>query len=72
MSIHASAPGDLEWRVSRTCDGGQCIKVARRGDFVAIGSTSDTAGPVNEFTMDEWRHFIAGVKLGDFDELPDS
>jgi predicted secreted Zn-dependent protease len=69
MSIHASAPGDLEWRVSRTCDGGQCIKVARKGELVVIGSTIQPAGPVSEFTVDEWRHFLAGAKLGDFDGI---
>jgi predicted secreted Zn-dependent protease len=69
MSTPASASRDLEWRVSRTCEGGACIKVARKGDFVAIGSTSDPARPVSEFTADEWRHFLAGVKLGDFDGI---
>jgi predicted secreted Zn-dependent protease len=69
MSTHASAPGDLDWRVSRTCDGGQCIKVARKGKFVMIGSTSNPEGPVSKFTADEWRHFLAGAKLGDFDGI---
>ncbi len=69
MSIYASAPGDLEWRVSRTCEGGACIKVARKGEFVVIGNTANLAGPVSEFTADEWRHFVAGIKLGDFDGI---
>jgi Domain of unknown function (DUF397) len=67
MPTHASAPGDLEWRVSRTCETGACIKVARRGESVLIGSTVNPAGPVSEFTVDEWLHFLAGAKLGDFD-----
>jgi transcriptional regulator with XRE-family HTH domain len=40
-----SAAGDLDWRVSRTCDNGQCITVARDGDFVMIGNTSSPEGP---------------------------
>ena len=67
MSTQASAPGDLEWRVSRTCDSGACIKVARQGEVVIVGTTVNPAGPVSQFTVDEWRHFVAGVKLGDFD-----
>lgn len=60
---------DLDWRISRTCDNGQCVQVARSGDSVLIGSTIDPSGPVSEFTTEEWRHFIAGVRLGDFDDI---
>ena len=67
MSTQASAPRDLEWRVSRTCDSSACIKVARQGEVVIVGNTVNPAGPVSQFTVDEWRHFVAGVKLGDFD-----
>lgn len=69
MSIDASALRDLEWRVSRTCDGGQCIKVARTAESIIVGSTVHPAGPFSEFTVDEWRHFVAGIKLGDFDGI---
>jgi predicted secreted Zn-dependent protease len=69
MSIYASGRADLDWRISRACDGGQCIKVARRGEFVLIGNTNSPEGPVSEFTVAEWQQFLAGVKLGDFDEI---
>jgi hypothetical protein len=69
MSTFQSAPSGLEWRVSSTCDTGACIKVARDGEFVVIGSTDSLSGQVSEFTADEWRHFLAGAKLGDFDEI---
>jgi hypothetical protein len=69
MLSHASAVEDLVWHVSRTCDNGQCIKVARAGEFVMIGNTTKPEGPVSEFTVEEWRHFLAGVKLGDFDGI---
>jgi predicted secreted Zn-dependent protease len=64
-----SSAGDLDWRVSRTCDNGQCIKVARSGDFVIIGNTTSPEGPFGEFTVDEWSHFLTGVKMGDFDGI---
>ena len=69
MPSNESAVGDLDWRVSRTCDNGACIKVARAGEFVVIGNTTKPNGPVGEFTVNEWRHFLAGVKLGDFDGI---
>jgi len=60
---------DLDWQISRTCDSGACVGVARRGDMVFIGNTNQPGAPVNEFTLDEWRQFLAGAKLGDFDEI---
>lgn len=69
MSIHASAQGDLDWHISRTCETGACVKVARRGEFVLIGNTNSPEGPVSEFTTDEWQHFLSGVKMGDFDGI---
>ena len=69
MSAHGLGSGELNWRVSSLCDGGQCVRVARRGEFVLIGNTNDKEGPVSEFTTDEWRQFIEGAKLGDFDGI---
>ncbi len=69
MPSPEAVAGDLDWRVSRTCDNGQCIRVARSGELVMIGNTTRPQGPVSEFTVEEWRHFLAGVKLGDFDEI---
>jgi hypothetical protein len=34
-----------------------------------IGNTSVPGGAVSEFSIEEWQQFLAGVKLGDFDEL---
>lgn len=69
MSKNAPGSGDIVWRISRTCDSGACLGVARRGEAVLIGNTSDPEGPVTEFTTDEWRQFLAGVKLGDFEGI---
>jgi len=43
--------------------------VARQGDSVLFGEASQPDGPVITYTRDEWREFLAGVKLGDFDDL---
>jgi Domain of unknown function (DUF397) len=68
MSIYASASGNLSWKVSSFCDGGQCVRVASRGEFVLIGNTNNPE-MVSEFTADEWKQFLAGAKLGEFDSI---
>jgi hypothetical protein len=67
MLAHSSAPGDLDWRVSRTCESGACIMVARNGNSVVFGNTQYPDGPVSIYTDAEWREFLAGAKQGDFD-----
>ena len=69
MARYISFPDGLDWYVSSHCEGGQCIKVARHGELVIIGNTNKPEGPFGEFTKDEWRQFIAGAKLGDFDGI---
>jgi predicted secreted Zn-dependent protease len=60
---------DLNWRVSRTCDGGHCVIVACRGDWVLFGNSAEPDGPVYAYSKAEWNEFIAGVKRGDFDDI---
>jgi hypothetical protein len=67
MSTDGSAH-DLNWVVSRTCEGGACVAVARKGDSVMIRRINPE-GPITQFTMEEWLHFIAGAKRGDFDDV---
>jgi hypothetical protein len=69
MSIKTSPLGDIDWLISRTCDSGACVGVARRGEAVLIGNTNNPESPATEFTIDEWRQFLAGAKLGDFDSI---
>ena len=69
MTASPSAQVDLEWRKSRTCDGGACVVVSRQGDSILIANSGQITGPFNAFTRAEWKDFIAGVKLGDFDDF---
>jgi len=69
MSTYTTSLGDVDWRISRTCEGGACVGVARLGEFVLIGNTSNPESPVSRFTVKEWSEFLAGAKLGDFDDL---
>ena len=38
---------------------------------VAVRDGKDPAGPVLTYTAEEWTAFIAGVRLGEFELLPD-
>jgi Domain of unknown function (DUF397) len=69
MPGYPSASRRLTWHVSRTCESGACIRVARQEDSVVFGNTSNPDGPVYTYTWAEWNEFLAGVKLGDFDDL---
>jgi hypothetical protein len=69
MSIYPASFEDVDWRISRTCESGACVGVARQGEFVLVGNTSNPDIPVSRFTVTEWREFLAGAKLGDFDDL---
>ena len=69
MTVYPSAPGDLNWRISRTCDGGACVMVARHGDSVVFGDSSQPNGPVYAYTRTEWTAFLNSAKQGDFDDV---
>ena len=69
MSIDPTPLENITWRTSLTCESAGCVGVARQGDFVIVRSTSNLEAPVSKFTLEEWGHFLAGVKQGDFDDL---
>jgi hypothetical protein len=55
------------WRTSTLCDLNGCVEVAILGDRVAVRDAKDRAGPVLQFTADEWEAFLGGVRGGEFD-----
>ena len=63
------APEGLTWRVSRMCDGGACVMVARDGEFILFGNTTQPDGPKLSYTKAEVEAFAAGIRRGDFDDL---
>jgi hypothetical protein len=69
MSADPAVTGQIAWRKSSTCDSGACVMVAKHGDYVLVGNTSQPGGPTNRYTASEWREFLAGAKLGDFDDI---
>ena len=69
MLIFPSPSGDLSWHVSRTCEGGTCVMVARQGDAVVFGNSTHPNDPAARYVWAEWNEFLAGAKLGNFDDL---
>jgi Domain of unknown function (DUF397) len=60
---------DAVWEVSSRCGGnGSCVEVARlRSGAVAIRDGKlGAAGPILEFSPQEWTAFVWGVKAGEF------
>jgi hypothetical protein len=46
--------------------------VARYGDSVLFGDPGRPGGPVFSYTVAEWEAFLAGVRLGDFDDIAET
>jgi hypothetical protein len=69
MAVHTFSSADLNWHKARSCEGGQCIIVARDKDSVVFGDSADPGGAAFSYTMTEWQQFVIGVKQGDFDGI---
>lgn len=49
-----------------TCGCG-CVGVAIKDDAVFVTNTTTSTSPITQFTHEEWKAFVAGVKNGEFD-----
>ncbi|MFG1956046.1 DUF397 domain-containing protein [Nonomuraea sp. NPDC049028] len=61
------------WRKSSRSsgNGGQCVEVATNlPGVVAVRDSKDPEGPKLIFAPTDWKAFIIGLKVGDFDTLP--
>jgi len=59
----------LSWRKSSRSgtNGGDCVEVAETPRVIFVRDSKDPSGPVLAFTVAEWRAFIDGAKVGEFD-----
>ncbi|MFI7151457.1 DUF397 domain-containing protein [Nonomuraea sp. NPDC050022] len=49
-------------------NGGNCVEVAANlPGIIAVRDSKNPNGPALVFTPSEWRAFLGGVKLGEFD-----
>ena len=60
---------NVSWRVSRRCDGGQCIMVGCQDKAIIVGITTQPSGPYVIYPVLAWERFLFSVKRGDFDRL---
>ena len=61
---------DAGYYVSSYSGTGNCVAVRRLASGSVVVKHSQTAGPRLRFTQAEWSAFLAGVKAGEFDNLP--
>lgn len=69
MSTYPASVENIKWRTSRACESAGCVGVARRGEFVLVGDTTNPEWSVSSFSVKVWNNFVTMTKLGDFDEL---
>ena len=48
-------------------NGGQCVDVSGTDTQILVRDSKDVDGPVLTFSFEEWRAFLGGVRLGEFD-----
>jgi hypothetical protein len=59
---------DLTWRKStRSGAAGHCVEIAETPAAILVRDSKDATGPVLTFDTDGWRHFVTGVRGGEFD-----
>ena len=70
MAIHVDPPtnGDV-WLTSSFCGTSTCVQAATIRGMVAIRDSKIQDSPVLEFSKDEFRAFVKGIKAGEFDTL---
>jgi hypothetical protein len=59
----------LSWTKSSHCSNNACVEVAianEEGD-VLVRDAKDPNGPTLRFDSTEWRAFLAGARIGEFD-----
>ena len=70
-SMSATASARPAWiKSSLSYANGNCVEVsALEQGTVGVRNSRDREGPVLRFTPAEWRDFLGGVRLGEFDEF---
>jgi hypothetical protein len=59
------------WHKSSTSGDGGCVEVRIVANHVYVRDTKNRHGATLTFTHAEWKAFLAGARLGDFD-IPDT
>ncbi|HEX3082066.1 MAG TPA: DUF397 domain-containing protein [Candidatus Saccharimonadia bacterium] len=65
MSTHGQCSAE-GWKRSRFCDTGGCVEVNFRDGLIHVRDSKDPNGPELVYTVPEWRAFVKGARVGDF------
>jgi predicted secreted Zn-dependent protease len=57
----------ITWRRTSFCQGGECVEVAIHDEMILVRDSKDLAQAPLQYTQEEWRAFIEGVKAEQFD-----
>lgn len=63
--MNAGESTDTTWKKSSLCASSSCVEVRRLDGGFAVRSSDSS--PVLIFSPAEWKDFLAGVRLGEFD-----
>ena len=55
------------WYKSSTSGDGACVEIRIAAESVDVRNARDPSGAVLSFTYAEWRAFLSGVRLGEFE-----
>jgi hypothetical protein len=58
------------WRKSTFSQTDECVEVRHRGGMILVRDSKNPRGPLLQFTDREWKAFIQGAHVGEFD-LPE-
>lgn len=60
---------DMQWRKSSYSSGNgeDCVEVAGASGAVAVRDSKDPARGLLRVPANEWRYFLGGVEVGEFD-----
>jgi hypothetical protein len=71
QDLTAAQLAEAVWRKSSRSGngGGNCVEVAMNlPGIIAVRDSKNPNGPALVFTPAEWKAFLGGVRLGEFDE----
>lgn len=57
----------LSWRKSTASASGDCVEVAVSSESVLVRDSKQSLPNILKFTSGEWRAFVSGVRVGNFD-----
>jgi hypothetical protein len=69
MPMAVVVDGRIVWHRSSLCADNQCVEVASDDNYTYVRDAKTRDDAVLRFTRAEWAAFIAGVKLGEFDQI---